>query len=195
VRKVLGLALGSGAYNYVFYLLLTWLPTYLSASLHIDLLHSFIYTSVPWLIATVTDLFIGGMLVDFMVRRGADSSRVRRIVLIGGTIFGLGIFGGTHPSNAAHALFWISLSIGGLAAAAPVMWSLPSLIASRPNVGKVGGIINFAGQISGICAPIITGYVVQTQHSYALAFLIPAVYLLIGIAGYVFLLGRIELAV
>lgn len=193
-RKVIGLALGSGAYNYVFYLLLTWLPTYLSASLHIDLLHSFIYTSVPWLIATVTDLFIGGMMVDFLVRRGADSSHVRRIVLIVGTAFGLGIFGGAHAPNAAHALFWISISIGGLAAAAPVMWSLPSLIASRPNVGKVGGIINFAGQISGICAPIITGYVVQTQHSYALAFLIPAVYLLIGIAGYIFLLGRIELA-
>jgi MFS transporter, ACS family, D-galactonate transporter len=194
VPKVIGLALGSGAYNYVFYLLLTWLPTYLSASLHIDLLHSFIYTSVPWLIATATDLLIGGLLVDHLVRRGANGSTVRRIILVVGTAFGLGIFGAAHAPNATFALFWISLSIGGLAAAAPVMWSLPSLIASRPNVGKVGGIINFAGQISGICAPIITGYVVQSQHSYALAFLIPAVYLLFGIAGYIFLLGRIELA-
>jgi sugar phosphate permease len=194
VPKVMGLALGSGAYNYVFYLLLTWLPTYLSTSLHIDLLHSFIYTSVPWLIATTTDLLIGGMMVDFFVRRGANGSRIRRIILIAGTAFGLGIFGAAHAPSAAYALFWISLSIGGLAAAAPVMWSLPSFIASRPNVGKVGGIINFAGQISGICAPIITGYVVQTQHSYALAFIIPAAYLLIGIGGYIFLLGRIELA-
>jgi sugar phosphate permease len=194
VPKVVGLALGSGAYNYVFYLLLTWLPTYLSVSLHIDLLHSFIYTSVPWLIATATDLLIGGMMVDFLVRRGANGSRIRRVILVVGTAFGLGIFGAAHAASAAYALFWISLSIGGLAAAAPVMWSLPSLIASRPNVGKVGGIINFAGQISAICAPIITGYVVQSQHSYALAFCIPAVYLLIGIAGYIFLLGRIELA-
>jgi sugar phosphate permease len=194
LRKVLGLALGAGAYNYVFYLLLTWLPTFLASSLHIDLLHSFLYTSVPWLIATITDLFIGGLLVDFLVRRGVAASRVRRIVLIGGTAFGLGIFGGAHAATAVRALFWISLSIGGLAAAAPVMWSLPSLIATRPNVGKVGGIINFSGQISAICAPIITGYVVQTQHSYALAFVIPAVYLLIGIAGYTFLLGRIEVA-
>ena len=30
-RKVLGLALGFGSYNYVFYLLLTWLPSYLSS--------------------------------------------------------------------------------------------------------------------------------------------------------------------
>jgi len=61
-------------------------------------------------------------------------------------------------------------------------------------VGKVGGIINFSGQVSGIAAPIITGYVVQTQHSYAWAFVIPAVYLLLGIAGYIFLLGRIEVS-
>src|SRR5271170_1742333 len=35
-RKVYGLALGWGAYNYTFFLLLTWLPSYLSVSLHMD---------------------------------------------------------------------------------------------------------------------------------------------------------------
>lgn len=193
-RKVIGLALGFGAYNYVFYLLLTWLPTYLSSALHIKLLDSFLYTSVPWIIATFTDLFLGGWLIDFLIRRGWDASRVRRTVLIGGMAFGLGIFGAAHAPNAVHALLWISVSIGGLSAAAPVAWSCPSLIATRSNVGKVGGIINFSAQVSGIAAPIITGYVVQTQHSYAPAFVIPAVYLLIGIAGYLFLLGRIEVA-
>ncbi len=191
-RKVIGLALGFGAYNYVFYLLLTWLPSYLSSALHINLLHSFLYTSVPWIIATFTDLFFGGWLIDVLIQRGYDANRVRRIVLIGGMAFGLGIFGAAHPANALHALFWISVSIGGLSAAAPVAWSLPSLIATRSNVGKVGGIINFSAQVSGIAAPIITGYVVQTQHSYAWAFVIPAAYLVIGITGYIFLLGRIE---
>lgn len=193
-RKVIGLALGFGAYNYVFYLLLTWLPSYLSSALHIDLLHSFLYTSVPWVIATFTDLFFGGWLIDFLIQRGYDANRVRRTVLIGGMTFGLGIFGAAHAATAAHALFWISISIGGLSAAAPIAWSCPSLIATRSNVGKVGGIINFSAQISGIAAPIITGYVVQNRHSYAWAFVIPTAYLLIGIAGYIFLLGRIEVA-
>jgi dipeptide/tripeptide permease len=56
----------------------------------------------------------------------------------------------------------------------------------------VGGIINFSNQLSGICAPIITGYLVAARHSFALAFAVSAVYLLIGIAGYIFLLGKIE---
>lgn len=192
-RKVLGLALGFGAYNYVFYLLLYWLPTYLSSTLHIDLLHSFAYTSVPWIFATATDLAIGGWLVDRLVQRGCNASRVRRVVLIGGTVFGLGILGAVHAHDATQALVWISVSIGGLAAAAPVAWSLPSLIAVRGNVGKVGGIINFCGQVSGITASILTGYLVTAFHSYAWAFAVAGAYLAVGIAGYIFLLGRIEL--
>ncbi len=192
-RKVLGLALGFGAYNYVFYLLLYWLPTYLSSTLHIDLLHSFAYTSVPWIFATVTDLAIGGWLVDFLVKRGCNASAVRRMVLIGGTVFGLGILGAVHAHNATQALVWISVSIGGLAAAAPVAWSLPSLIAVRSDVGKVGGIINFCGQVSGIAASILTGYLVTAFHSYAWAFAVAGAYLAVGICGYIILLGKIEL--
>lgn len=191
-RKVLGLALGFGAYNYVFYLLLTWLPSYFSFALHINLLDSFLYTSVPWLVATVTDVGIGGWLVDLLILRGWNASLVRQVVLIGGTACGLGILGAAHAHTAARAMLWISISIGGLAAAAPVGWSLPSLIAARNDVGKVGGIINFSNQISGIAAPILTGYLVTAFHSYAWAFGVSAVYLVIGIAAYIFLLGRIE---
>jgi MFS family permease len=191
-RKVLGLALGFGAYNYVFFLLLYWLPAYLSSALHVDLLHSFIYTSVPWFAATATDLAIGGFLVDFLVQRGFSQSGVRRTVLIGGTAFGLGILGAAHAHSPSQALIWITVSLSGLAAAAPVAWSLPSFIARRPDVGKVGGIINFSGQVSGIVASILTGYLVSAHHSYASAFAVAAAYLAVGIAGYLFLLGRIE---
>lgn len=191
-RKVLGLTLGMGAYNYVFYLLLTWLPRYLSNSLHVDLLHSFLYTSVPWLFATCTDVCIGGWLVDVLIRRGWDANRVRRVILIGGTAFGLGIFGAAQAHDALNALFWISLSIGGLSAASPVLWATPALIVGHNDVGKVGGIANFAGQISGISAPIITGYFVARLHSYFWVFGVAAIYLSVGIAGYFFLLGRID---
>jgi ACS family D-galactonate transporter-like MFS transporter len=191
-RKVLGLFLGMGSYNYVFYLLLTWLPSYLSAALHIDLMHSFLDTSVPWMVATVADLVIGGWLVDFLIHRGFNASLVRQIVLIGGTAFGLGILGAVHAHTAAHALLWISVSIGGLSAAAPVGWSIPSLIARRDDVGKVGGIMNFSNQISGIVAPIATGYLVTAFHTYAWAFGVSAIYLVIGITAYLVLLGKIE---
>jgi MFS family permease len=191
-RKVIGLSLGFGAYNYVFYLFLAWLPSYLSAALHIDALHSFLYTGVPWLFATATDLFIGGLLVDALVSRGWNAPLVRKVVLVAGTACGLGILGAAHAHSAMQALTWISISIGGLSAAAPVGWSIPALITPRASVGRVGGIVNFVCQASGITAQIVTGYIVGATHSYALAFGISAIYLLIGIAGYLVLLGKIE---
>jgi len=191
-RKVIGLAIGFGSYNYVFYLLLTWLPSYLSFALHIDLLHSFLYTSVPWLFATLIDILVGGWLVNFLIHRGWDASLVRKAVLVTGTTCGLGILGAAHAHSPVQALIWISISIGGLSAAAPVSWSIPSLIVSSNNVGKVGGIMNFSSQLSGIAAPIVTGYLVSARQSYAWAFGVSAIYLSIGIAAYIFLLGRIE---
>jgi dipeptide/tripeptide permease len=41
-------------------------------------------------------------------------------------------------------------------------------------------------------APIVTGYLVTARHSFTWAFGVCAIYLLIGISAYIFLLGRIE---
>lgn len=191
-RQVWGLVLGFASYNYSFYLLLTWLPSYLSTTHHIDLLHSALYTSVPWLIATVLDLAVGGWLVDALIQRGRNPVRVRQSILIGGTALGLGIFGAAHAQSATSALIWISLCIGGLSAASPVGWSIPSLIAPKESVGTLGGILNFGNQLAGIAAPIVTGYVVQATHSFFLAFAVAGGFLVVGIAGYVFLLGSMD---
>jgi MFS family permease len=190
--KVIGMTLGFGAYNYVFYLLLTWLPSYLSQALHIDLLHSFLYTGFPWLFGTACELVVGGWLVDRLLQRGWNASSVQRAVLIGGTTMGLGIIGAAYAQTATSALIWISISLGGLSSAAAVGWSVPSLIGPRGSVGTLAGIMNFSSQVSGIVAPIVTGYLVSARHSFGWAFGVSAIYLCIGISAYIFMLGRIE---
>ena len=191
-RKVYGLALGWGAYNYTFFLLLAWLPSYLSVSLHVDLFHSVFYTSVPWLFATATDILVGGWLVDALIQRGYDANYVRQTVLVVGMAFGLAIFGAAKAHSATTALIWISLALGGLAAAAPVAWTVPSLISPRESVGTLAGAVNLCGQIAAISAPIVTGYIVSASNSFAAAFVTATVILVLGIVGYIFLLGRIE---
>lgn len=191
-REVVGIALGFAAYNYTFYFLLTWLPGYLRNEQHLDPLRSALYTSIPWMFATFTNVFIGGWLADVLIQRGWNAVRVRQVILIGGTALGLGIFGAGYAHTPGLALFWITVCISGLSAASPVGWSIPSLIAPRESVGTLGGIMNFCSQLSGIAAPIITGYIVQATHSFFSAFATAAAFLVIGIAGYVFLLGSMK---
>lgn len=85
----------------------------------------------------------------------------------------------------------LTLSISGLSAASPVMWSLPALLAPNAS-GRVGGIMNFSNQVAGITAPIVTGYISGFTHSFAWAFLVAGIVLVFGIFGYAVLLGRIE---
>jgi MFS family permease len=189
--QVIGATIGFAAYNYVFYLVLTWLPSYLSMSLHVDVLHSALETSIPWLVATFTDLAIGGWMVDALVRRGARSWLVRQAVLVGGLAFGMGIYGARFAHTPAVALAWISLCMAGLGAMAPVGWSIPTFIAPRASVGRIAGIMNFATQIAAISAPVITGYFAKA-HNFGGSFALAAVVLAIGIAGYVLGLGKLK---
>lgn len=191
-RKVRGLVVGFASYNYCFYLLLSWLPSYLSSTMHVDLKHSVMFASVPWLIGGFTDLAFGGWLVNKLIRLGFDASRVRRIVLISGTACGLGILGAAYAHTTTSAIVWICISIGGLSAAAPVGWSIPALIAPDDSAGKLGGILNFGNQLSAIAAPIVTGYVKFATGSFAWAFVLATAFLLLGVAAYIFWLGKIE---
>ncbi|MCU1291701.1 MAG: major facilitator superfamily 1 [Bryobacterales bacterium] len=190
-RKVLGLVLGFFAYNYCFYLLLYWLPSYFG-TLKLDTFHSAMYTSIPWLFATATDVLVGGWLVDALIKRGKPETTVRQTVLITGTVLGLALAGAMWTRDPVVAVFWISIALGGLSAAAPVGWSIPSLIAPTNSVGKVGSILNTGNQIAGIAAPILTGYLAGPQNSFGRAFAVAAGLLVLGVLSYVLLLGRIE---
>jgi dipeptide/tripeptide permease len=52
--------------------------------------------------------------------------------------------------------------------------------------------MNLSNQISGIVAPIVTGYLVIGRESFAAAFIVAAAYLAVGITAYIFLLGEIR---
>jgi ACS family D-galactonate transporter-like MFS transporter len=151
-----------------------------------------LYTSIPWLFATAMDLVVGGWLVDKLISRGFNDSLVRQTILIGGMVMGLGLLGTIFTKTPSIAVLWISISIGGLAASAPIAWSAPSLLAPHDSVAKVGSIMNFANQIAAIAAPIVTGYLIGFRNDYSRAFIAAAFAILAGIAGYAFLLGKIE---
>ena len=191
-RKVLAAAIGSGAYNYCFYLLLTWMPFYLQKGLKMTSRQAVLSSAIPWLVAAVVGFTVGGMLTDALVRRGYDASAVRKGILVTGTGMGLFVLAPAFFHQPLVVLICLSLALSGLAAASPILWTLPSLLAPAEGTGRVGAIMNQANQIAAIVAPIVTGYISTWTHSFAAAFLIAGVILSIGIASYVVLLGRIE---
>jgi sugar phosphate permease len=191
-RKVWGLSIGFAAYGYAFALFIFWLPNYLVSEMHMDILKSASFTTIPWIFATISDLLIGGWLIDHLIRKGHDESKVRKTIIVFGMLMGLAVVGAGLTADPYWAILWITISLSGLAAAAPAGWSIPALIAPKGGAATVGGIMNFLNSVTGIAAPIITGFIVGATQSFSRAFLLAGAMLAIGIVSYVFVLGRIE---
>jgi len=191
-RKVWAHVVGYSAYGYSFYLFLTWLPGYLVESLHMSILKSAAFSTIPWIFASLADLLIGGFLVDYLIGRGLDETKVRKVTIACGMSAGLAVFGVAYTTNPFWALVWITIALSGLSAAAPVASSIVSLISPRGAAATVGGIVNLVNNLMGVAAPVITGYIVGMTHSFAGAFLVAGLVLIVGIFSYLVVLGRIE---
>ncbi|MFJ9130288.1 MFS transporter [Streptomyces sp. NPDC102340] len=191
-RKIWGLSIGFAAYNYSFYLFLTWIPGYLEKEMGMGVLESGAYAVVPWIVATITDLLIAGWLVDHLIKKGRDATKVRKTVLVVSMVFGLAVVGAAFSHTPGVAVLWITIALGGLAAVSPVCWSIPSLIAPTGAVGTVSSIMNCIGQVGAIVAPMITGFTVDATGSFAPAFIAAGVVLVVGIISFAYVLGSLD---
>jgi MFS transporter, ACS family, D-galactonate transporter len=190
--KIWGLTIGFAAYGYLFAFLLTWLPTYLQSTFGVNILKAGGYVFLIWGVGTLTDLIVGGWLVDYLIKRGADPNRVRKTVLIVGLIMGFAVIGAAYTKDINVAVTWITIAVAGISFHAPVGWSIPALIAPRNSTGQVGGIMNFLNNVAGFFAPTITGIIVAQTGSFNNALITAAVVLVVGIFSYTFVLGRID---
>jgi sugar phosphate permease len=190
-RKVISLSLGFACYGYAFAFFIFWLPGYLAREMHMDILSSAAFAVIPWSFATLADLAVGGWLIDHLIRQGRSETVVRKTIMVLGMVIGLSVVGAGLTHNVNWAIFWITLSLSGLAITAPASWSLPSLIAPRGAAGTIGGIMNFTNSVAGVVSPALTGLIVATYGSFSLAFLLTAAVLAVGVVAFTVGMGPI----
>jgi MFS family permease len=191
-RKVWGLTLGFACYGYSNSLFANWLPTYFVQTMNASLLKSASFTVVPWLFATVAQFVFGGLMIDWLIQRGWDETRVRKVTIISCFVLGLSIIGAAFTTEIFWAMVWITASVSALTTASTIGWSFPSLVAPRGGSGTVGSIMNTANSLMGTISPIVTGYIVTVTGSFDIAFLIAACVLIAGICFYGLMMGPIE---
>ncbi|MGN9867285.1 MFS transporter [Bacillus swezeyi] len=192
-RKAWGLMIGFTGYGYTFNLLLTWLPTFFKEAYGMDIMSSGLFTAVPWLISTISGIVVGGWLVDFLIKKGHSNTKVYQTIIIIGMSLGVTFLGAILTHNIIIAIICISVGLAGIAATAPVGWSISADIAPAGSLSLLSSMVNLANNLfGGIIAVSLTGYLVDMTGSFTLSFLVAGVVLLLGLVFYLFVLGDIE---
>jgi MFS family permease len=182
-RTVLGIFLGYFAYDYVWFVYVTWLPSYLILARQFTTAEMGFYSSVPYLIMMVV-ILISGALSDYIIRRGRSERVVRKwFVAVGMLIACLIVPAGVVEDNIT-SVWLLTAALLGIGIASPNTWTLTQVVCARPIVGTVSGIQNFGGNLGGIVAPALTGAVVQWTGSFVIPFLVCGLVLVQGVVCY-----------
>jgi MFS family permease len=179
-RSIWGTFVTQGCAVYTVYLFLTWLPTYLQATRGLTILKSGFYTAVPYAVAVPGTILIG-WLSDRLLRGSPVESGRRRTLVAILMLCSSGILltPWITDTTLILAVFSISLtSIGGAVGLNIAL--LNDLLRNPANIGRANGILVTGGNLFGVAAPIVTGYVVSGTGNYDYAFLTAGILLLVG---------------
>ncbi|MTH51964.1 MFS transporter [Bacillus mangrovi] len=193
-RKVWGVTIGFTGYGYTFNLLLLWLPTFFKKEFQTDLLTSSLLTAVPWLIASISGVAVGGLLTDRLIRKGHPPDKVYKTIIVTGMSIGFTFLGALLTSNPVLSMVYISIGLAGISATAPIGWIIASKISPPGAQAQMSSIVNFSNNLfGGIIAAALTGYIVDKTGSFDYSFIIAAVVLAAGLFFYTFVLGDIKM--
>jgi len=168
---------------YTLYLLLFWMPSYLQDTKHLTIMKTGLYTAIPWAVAVPVSIVIG-IVSDRLLRNETLLAGGRRAIVIACMLLSAVIVFVPFTSDTTLILALFALSLSGVNATISLNLSLVTdLVHSARDVGKAIGLTILAGNLCGLLAPIVTGYVVSGLHSYDWALWISCILLMIGAAA------------
>lgn len=177
---MIGLMLTQGCGVYTQYLFLTWLPTYLQAERGISMAKSGWLTSLPYFGAVVLTVLLG-RISDSRLSPEAVQSGGRRRMVAGMMLVASVILLAPFVANVYLILLLIMVALSGVATTIGLNIALLSdLLRSAGDAGRATGLLILGGNVFGILAPIVTGYVVQSTGNYDYAFVVAGALLLCG---------------
>ncbi|MEW9713564.1 MFS transporter [Escherichia coli] len=165
LRSFIGMLLGRCSWAMCFFGLLTWGPGYLTRALNLDLKAVGFATMIVFCAGGRGSL-CGGWLADKLASKGFGQARSCKFLLtVSGicTLISFALLPSIPDvktsiillSCAAFVLMWGSM-----------YWTFPPLLAPRSRVATVGGMMNMAGSVGGICIPLLVGLILDVTNSF-----------------------------
>ena len=145
--------------SYVLYIFVFWLYLYLVDVRGFSLLRGGLFTSLPWLVATVLTP-AGGAVADSLSRRLGIGRGHRITAAAGLALSGIFLYLGATAPGAYFAIAALSLSIGFETFTEGAFWSSATDIAGT-HAGAAGGVLNTFGNLGGVVSTALMPVLIQ----------------------------------
>jgi MFS family permease len=191
-REAWGTSLGMFSLGYVWYFLLSWLPSYLVSERGLSMQSMAVLGSLPFFAMAATSV-LGGWLSDLLIRRGASVTRVRKTFVNSGLLLCcVTLLPAAVVASPGLCVVLLVVSCASLGLFTSNVWAITQTLAGPRAAGSWTGIQNAIGNLGGVVSPLLTGMVVARTGSYYLAFLIASAMLVLGALSYLILVGQIS---
>ncbi|VEU37428.1 unnamed protein product [Pseudo-nitzschia multistriata] len=177
------------AFNYSWYVLLGWLPTYIHDHLGLDLSQHPLAAALPYICGYV-GLLVWGRVSDRLLARGIRIVHVRRgMNSIGSFVPALCLYLLRYAQKPGVAIGLLSCALFTGRACTLGFWV--NMIDVGPDyAGEIMGLSNTIGTIPGIAGNLITGYILKHTQSWTIVFSVAALTSVSG--GIVFAFGSTD---
>ena len=190
-RSAWGTFLGHFGGNYFLYFLLTWLPYYLVRDRQFSPARMGKIGALAYLFMAIVGLATG-FASDRLIDRGHSVTLVRKSMIAGGQAVGGLALAACALVGAGYAIPFLLFAAAAYGFNISNTWVIPQILAGPRASGRWTGLQNFIGNLAGISAPVITGFLVQHTGSFLYAFLLAGLMSVLGAASWFFLLGPLE---
>jgi MFS transporter, ACS family, D-galactonate transporter len=183
---------GLFCFNYAYFFLVTWLPSYLVMERHFSMHRMAVFGGLPFIVFGGTST-AAGWISDMWIANGATPNRARKTFAVSGLLICAATLPALAltPDTAAIVLLLVTFFAIGLFTSN--VWTITQSLAGPEAAGKWTGLQNAIGNVGSAMAPVVTGCIVTgTGGRFFLAFVAASVGLLIAAAMYLLGIGRIE---
>lgn len=177
--------------NYVWYFLITWLPPYLEKERGLPKEKMAWISAIAYLAIAISSM-ASGWLSDHWIARGASATRVRKAFAGAGLTLSTSLVAVAVIDNAVIAIGILMFACAAFGIYASNTFAISQTLAGPAAAGRWTSVQNGIGNLAGVAAPWLTGWLVDRSGRFYVAFLVTAMMALASALTYVFALGRIE---
>lgn len=190
-RQAWATFIGHFSGNYLWYFLITWLPSYLVKEQGFSMSQMAYVGALAFCVTGIATI-ITGAVADRAIARGATPTKVRKTCVITGLGLATSVVTVTMVDGTLAAMACLMFACIAYGVFASSHWAIPQTIAGPVAAGKWTGLQNCLANVAGVVAPTVTGFVVDRTGQFFWAFAACSAVVLAGAAAYAFLLGPVE---